>query len=110
VPEHLREEPRLGVAFLLAVVVLLAIVIAWTFRPVTAAVGLATAVVLGALILGYTASRTTGIPVLAPDPESVDAIGIVTVSIEVVGLTCAFWLGQPFRRDRRRPHLKEVFR
>ena len=56
------------------------------------------------------ASTTTGIPLLAPDPKAVDAIGIVAVCIELLGLGCAAWLAQPVRRHLRRPLIQEVTR
>jgi hypothetical protein len=68
------------------------------------------ALVLGSLIVAYIASRTTGIPVLAPDIEAADPIGLVAVGIELVGLLSAMWLAQPIGRRRRRPVLKEVTR
>ncbi len=47
-------------------------------------------------------------PLLAPDPETVDGVGIAAVSIELLGLLCALWLGQPIGRHRRRALIKEV--
>jgi len=107
VPEHLREEPRLGVAFVITVVLLVATCATVALRPdrVTA---LAAALLLAGVICAYIASRTTGIPALAPDPESVDGVGIAAVAIELVGLTCALWLARPIRRRRRRPIPQEV--
>jgi hypothetical protein len=110
VPEHLREEPRLGVAFTLAVITLLATGAAVAFQPWARRVARISALLLGGLIAAYAASRTTGIPLLAPDPEAVDAVGIAAISIELVGLICALWLGQPIRRRHRRPVLQEVTR
>jgi hypothetical protein len=110
VPEHLREEPRLGVAFIGAALVLLATGAASSFRPSARPVASVAAFVLGGLILAYIASRSTGIPILAPDPEAVDAIGVAAVCIEVLGVLCALRLAQPIRRPRRRPFVEEVIR
>lgn len=107
VPEHLREEPRLGVAFIVAVLVLLATAAAVCVRPSLAWVA---APVLGGLALAYVDSRTTGIPLLAPDPEVVDPVGIVAAAIELLGVLCALWLAQSTRRPRRRPFLEEEIR
>lgn len=108
VPEHLREEPRLGIAFIVAVLALIATGSAMAVRPSAAPVAWTAAIVLGGLILGYIASRTTGIPVLAPDREAIDGVGVVAVGIELLGLICALVLAQPIRRRARRPVLEEV--
>jgi hypothetical protein len=108
VPEHLREEPQLGVAFIVAVVALLATAAAVALRPSARPVARTAALVLGGLILAYIASRTTGIPILAPNPEAVEAIGVIAVCVELLGLLCALSLVQPIRRQSRRPFLEEV--
>jgi putative copper export protein len=110
VPEHLREEPRLGVAFALTVMLLLAMCAAIALRPLDRRVARAAAVALGGLIVAYLATRTTGIPLLDPQPETVDAIGLAAVGIELGGLAGAVWLAQPIGRQRRRPALQEVTR
>jgi hypothetical protein len=110
VPEHLREEPRLGVAFLLAVVLLLATAAALLLRPADRRVARAAALLLGGLVGAYALSRTTGIPLVAPDPEAVDSVGIAALAAELVGAALALWLGQPIGRQRRRPSLQEVTR
>jgi Na+/pantothenate symporter len=109
VPEHLREEPRLGVAFMIASVVLVATgtIVAWRPDRLVAHVA---SLVLGGLIISYIASRTTGIPVLAPDSEAVDAVGIAAVLIELLGMTCALRLAHPIGHRQRRPFLEEVSR
>jgi hypothetical protein len=107
VPEHLREEPRLGVAFAIAVVVLLisAAIVALAPDRVSAR---AAALVLGGLTVAYVASRTTGIPLLAPDPEAVDGVGIAAVVVELLGMCCALRLAYPTGRRTRRPRVQEA--
>ena len=65
VPEHLREAPQLGIAFIAATALLLA-----TARAATLADGSrvmpAAALLFAGLIAAYVATRTTGIPWLAP--------------------------------------------
>jgi hypothetical protein len=95
VPEHLREEPRMGVAFVISVAVLLAVGAAVVLRPTDRGVTRAAALVLGGLVVAYAASRTTGIPLLAPDSEAVDGVGLAAVSIELAGLVLALRPGQP---------------
>ena len=107
VPEHLRENPPLGVAFVIAAIVLVATGTFLALRPVLQAVRIA-AVVLGGLIAAYIATRTTGIPLLDPDPEALDAVGVAAIVIELLGLTYALWLGHSIGRLPRRPVLQEV--
>ena len=110
VPAHLSGEPRLGAAFLSAVVLLVAAAMAVTARPqdrrITAAAGL----LLACLMLAYLASRTIGIPVLDPDPEALDAVGIATNAVQALGVVVALWLIHPLGRPARLTHLQEVSR
>jgi hypothetical protein len=111
VPEHLREEPRLGVAFALAAVMLLGTGAAVARRPADRGIARAAALTLGALVAAYAASRTTGIPLIDPDPEAVDGIGIAAVALELGGVVLALRLDQPLdRRHRRRPAFQEAIR
>jgi putative Mn2+ efflux pump MntP len=110
VPEHLREESRLGVAFVLAALLLSATGTATAIRPGDRRFAKAAALALGGLIAAYAVSRTTGIPLLAPDREAVDAVGVVTTVVEALGVACALRLGQSFGRRPRRPFFQEVSR
>ena len=100
VPEHLGEMPLLGVSFIFAVLVLLAIGAAVAIRPEAQLPASLAAFLFAGLILAYVASRTTGLPVLEPEPERVDAIGIVTVAVQLVGLLAALWLTRTAGRQR----------
>jgi hypothetical protein len=82
-------------AFILAVVLLLAAVVALTIRAEDRRVARAAVPLLAGLMLSWAASRITGIPVLQPQPESVDAVGVVTNLVEAIGVACALWLSQP---------------
>lgn len=108
VPEHLREEPRLGIAFIVAALLLSASGAVLAIRPGDRPVAKAAGALFAGLIAAYVASRTTGIPLLAPDREPVDATGVITDVVETLGLAAALSLGQPFGRHRRRPSLQEV--
>lgn len=110
VPQHLREEPRLGVSFALSVMLLLAAGAGMALRPLDPRIARAAALLLVGLLAAYIASRTTGIPLLAPTPEVLDAVGIAAVAVELAGLAAAVWLAQPIGRRPRRPALKEVTR
>jgi apolipoprotein N-acyltransferase len=108
VPAHLRDEPRLGVAFLVAVVLLVSALIAVSLRPTDRRVLAAAAGLLLGLALAYLATRTTGIPVLDPEREAVDAVGVLTTSIEIAGVAFALWLAQPLGRGAGPVHVQEV--
>ena len=73
-------------------------------RRITSAAGL----LLAGLMLAYLASRTTGIPMLDPEPEALDTVGVATNAAEAVGVVVALWLIQPVGRHARPTHLQEV--
>jgi hypothetical protein len=110
VPAHLNAGPRLGAAFLVAVVLLLSAATAVVARPCDRRITAAAGALLGGLMLSYLATRTTGIPVLAPEPEAPDGVGVATNLVEGAGLVAALWLNQPRGRHARPFHLKEVSR
>jgi hypothetical protein len=99
VPEHLREAPQLGIAFIASAVLLLATVSAATLAD-SSRVMPAAALLFAALIAAYAASRTTGIPWLEPEAEPVDAVGVATKLVEALGLLCALRLAQPVGAER----------
>ena len=109
VPEHLREAPQLGIAFIVASVVLLAVVVALALRPDDRRIALVAALLLTGLIGSWGASRVTGIPFFQPRPEPVDLVGLVTKLVEVLGLAFALWLSQPVD-GRRSSAIQEVSR
>jgi peptidoglycan/LPS O-acetylase OafA/YrhL len=101
VPDHLREAPALGIALIVAVVVLGAVGTALAIRPEDRRAAQLAALLLAGLIASWSVSVITGIPVLQPRPESVDGVGLVTKLVETLGLASALWLSQPV--DGRRP-------
>ena len=109
VPEHLREAPQLGIAFIVASVVLLAVVVALALRPDDRRIALVAALLLTGLIASWGTSRVTGIPFFQPQPEQVDVVGLVTKLVEVLGLAFALWLSQPVG-GRRSSAIQEVSR
>lgn len=109
VPEHLREAPQLGIAFILASVGLLAVAVALAVCPQDRRIAVVAALLLTGLIASWGASRVTGIPFLQPRPEPVDLVGLVTKLVELLGLAFATWLSQP-ADGRRSPAIQEVSR
>jgi hypothetical protein len=91
VPEHLREAPQLGIAFIASAVLLLATVGAATLADGSRVMP-AAALLFAGLIAAYVATRTTGIPWLAPEAEPVDALGVATKLVEVLGFFFALKL------------------
>jgi hypothetical protein len=97
-PMHLEEAPMLGAAFVLATIAAVAVGVAVAIRPHDFAPAAAAALLLSGLVLAYTASRTTGIPLLEPDPEPLDSLGLVTQAVQLLGVVCALWIAQPARQ------------
>ncbi|MHB8696036.1 MAG: hypothetical protein ACYDHH_32890, partial [Solirubrobacteraceae bacterium] len=89
VPEHWREVPQRGIAFILAVMVLAATAAALRIRSEERRIGRAAALLFAGLIVAWEASRITGIPVIQPQAEPVDAVGLPTKLVEVLGLAFA---------------------
>ncbi|HEY6067540.1 MAG TPA: hypothetical protein VIU81_02525 [Gaiellaceae bacterium] len=101
VPDHFNEGTWPGVGFLLATVLLAILAFVLTRRPTQLALAF-TAAVFAGLIASYALAVTTGVPVLHPDVEAVDALALVTKAVEVVGLLAAMSLV-------RRPVLRLTF-
>jgi hypothetical protein len=91
VPQHLDHEPRLGVAFIAATVLLLAVTAALIYRPTASHVTNA-ALLLASLLGAYAISVTTGIPALMDAAEPVDSVALATKAVEALGLVLAFRL------------------
>jgi hypothetical protein len=87
--DHFTEGTGAGVGFVAATVVLAALVVAVTLRPASALALSGAAVVLAGLLASYVLAATTGLPVLHPDREPIDALALVTKGIEAVGLLAA---------------------
>jgi hypothetical protein len=96
-PEHLREETAAGLGFLLSAVLLGALCVALTLRPGSRLPVGAAGAVLAGLIVAYALAVTVGVPVLHPEAEPADGIGLVTKAIELVGLAVALSLAAPGR-------------
>ena len=102
VPEHVAESVGAGIAFVVATAVLAGIVVAVTLRPASVVALAGAASVLVALLAAYALAITTGVPLLHPDREPVEALAVVTAAIEAVGIVAAAGL-LARRRTSTRP-------
>ena len=100
-PSHLEESAPLGVAFAAAAALLIALALGVFMRPGDPRPLAATTALLVSLLVAYLASRTVGLPGLEPEPEPLDAVGLLTKGIEVLGLPAALCL----HLDNRSRHL-----
>ena len=86
---HFDEGAGAGLGFVGATVALASVAVWLTRRPASRPVLALAAATLAGLILGYGLAVTTGLPVLHPNPEPADALGLATKAIEAVGLLAA---------------------
>lgn len=105
-PEHLREEPAAGIGFLVSTVLLAALAVALILRPASRAAAAAAAAVLAGLLVAYALAVTTGVPLLHPDVEPADGLGLATKAVELVGLAAALLLVSPGRPESRLTRLQ----
>lgn len=94
-PEHLREEPAAGIAFVVATVLLAALCVAVTLGSASRTVVVVAGALLAGLVVAYGLAVTTGVPVLHPDVEPADGLGLVTKAVELVGLAAALYVAAP---------------
>jgi len=85
-PAHFAENTRGGIGFIAATALLAAAAAAITLRPQSLLALRAAGTVLGGLLVSYVLATTTGVPVLHPEPEPVDALALATKTVEAVGL------------------------
>ena len=89
VPGHFDEGTGAGLGFVAATFVLAALAAWLTWRPAsTRALGAAAGALAG-LLVAYALAITTGLPVLHPEPETVDGLALATKAIEAAGLLAA---------------------
>jgi hypothetical protein len=94
VPSHVEHEPQLGVAFAVAVVLLVAVGAAVALSPGAARPAQGAALLFAGLIVSYAVAATVGIPLLAHEPESPDGAALATKLVEALGLVFALKLNQ----------------
>ena len=108
VPAHLEHGTALGVAFVLAALLMVGLAAALATAPSNRTTVESAALALVALIAAYALSVTTGLPGLIDEPERIDAAGLVTKAVEAVGLVFALHMkstlggrGSLFRKEAR---------
>src|SRR5436190_10754040 len=97
VPEHLAESAAAGGGFIAATVLLAGLIVALARRPDSRLVVGAAAATLVGLLVSYVLAVTSGMPVLMPSPEPVEAVALATKAVEALGLAAAWGL---LRRER----------
>ena len=87
-PDHLEERVAAGVGFTVSALVLavLAAALARSAHPLLLDAAILT---LAGLIATYALAATSGVPLLSPQREAIDALALATKGIEVVGLLAA---------------------
>jgi hypothetical protein len=91
-PEHLHEWPPLGAAFVAAALAAGAAVAALAVRPTSPVPLRVLGLLLATLVAGYASTRLAALPPLDPEREPLDGLGVVTTSIEALGLLLALHL------------------
>jgi hypothetical protein len=97
VPEHMRESVVTGAGFVVSTVALVAAVVGLTVRPESRTVTSFSALALLGMVVAYVVASSSGIPVLHPDVDPVDTLGVSTKAVEVLGLGLAASLRVPVR-------------
>lgn len=102
-PEHFREGAGPGLGFVAAAVLLAAVAVAITLFPTSSRALTGAAAVFVGLLASYTLAVTTGVPVLHPEPETVDGLALVVKAVEAVGLLAAMPLRRPIALAFQQP-------
>jgi hypothetical protein len=89
VAQHLRESVASGGGFIAATLLLAVLMVGLTYRPHSVVASAAAALVFAGLLLSYALVLTSGVPLLHPEPEGVDALALLTKAVEVIGLAVA---------------------
>jgi hypothetical protein len=100
VKEHFADGLGAGMGFLVSTVLLAVYAVALTgaVEPLVLA---STALLLAGLLAAYAFAVTTGVPVLHPDVEPVDALALFTKAVELGGLAASLHLLAAGRAPRR---------
>ena len=91
-PQHIRDVPGLGVAFLVAAAALIAAAVGLALFPDSDRAHHGAALLLVALVGAYALSVTTGLPLLVDKPEALDPVALATKAVEALGVVFALRL------------------
>ena len=91
-PEHFEEGAGAGMGFVISTVLLAALAVVLTVRPASSVPLAGSAIVFAGLLGAYALATTVGVPLLQPEPESVDGFALGTKAFEAVGLVAALHL------------------
>ena len=108
VPTHFEVRTGMGLGFVAATVLLAALVAVLTLHPTSARALDGAATVLLGLLASYVLATTSGLPVLHPEPEPVDALALATKAIEAAGLLAAWSLIRRPSLALATPHPKGI--
>ena len=90
-PEHLHEEPLLGVLFVLGAIVELALAVLLAVRPSRAAIA-ATTLALAGMLVAYIPFLLFRLPGFPMTPEPLERVALLTKAIELAGLAIGMTL------------------
>ena len=88
-PNHFSEGAGAGFGFVASAVALAGVAVWLTARPASRLAPAAAAAVFVGLLATYVLAVTSGLPLLHPEPEPVDALALATKAIEAFGLAAA---------------------
>jgi hypothetical protein len=88
VQDHFHEGTGAGLGFVVATVLLALLAVLGTRTPTQSWLA-ATGAAFAGLIASYALVITTGVPVLHPEPEPIDALALFTKAVEAIGLVLA---------------------
>jgi hypothetical protein len=88
-PDHFSEGAGAGLGFVASAVALASVAVWLTARPASRLALAAAAAVFVGLLASYALAVTSGLPLLHPEPEPIDALALATKAIEALGLAGA---------------------